>query len=250
MILPIGLIAGTVLSLINHLAHDKKEKEYEQYKVAVALNAKDIQTGMERSLLIGERSESTERGRNNAQTVRRFLQGSVSPAGSGLIFTETRSLSATGDSPIVSYVDIPGVNKDDFLLIVIELVGKKSKGDAAKLGLTPSLIRSLIDEKPLNTIRFVFSAETLDAAQHATALSPLIFEKKQTLDKVIVLKTQSEVSVSDANDWKQLNTSTKFKEITHPVLLESAAENISTDQLDATLRATDQLRTLILEQAN
>lgn len=251
MLLPIGLAVGSVLSLINHLAQDSDEKDQLQFKVAIGLNAKDIKAGMERSLLIGERSAHTKLGRKNAQTVRRFLQGSVSPAGSGLVFKETRALSVKGDSPIVSYVDIPGINANEIVLVVIELMAKKSTGDAAKLGLTPSLIRSLIDEKPLKTIRFVFTPETLNATQHVENLSALILEKEQQIDKAIVLKTQDEVSVSDANDWKHLTTSTDHIEITHPVLLTSATDaGISQALIDATLRATDQLRSLVLEQAN
>ena len=250
MILPIGLIAGTVLSLINHLDHDKKEKEHNQFKVAVALNAADIKTAMERPLLLGERSETTEFGRKNTQTARLFLQGSVSPAGSGLIFSEKRALSVNGDSPFVSYVDIPGINEDEIILVVIELVDKKSKGDASKLGLTPSLIRSLIDEKPLKTIRFVFTPTMRSAEEHANSLSELILEKKQTLDKVIVLKTQPEVSVTDTNDWTSLTQSEERIELTHPVLHATAVDTISDTHLEATLNATDQLRTYLLKAAN
>lgn len=250
MILPLGLLVGTILSVINHLDHDKKEKEHNQFKVAVALNADDIKTGMERSLLIGERSETTEFGRKNTQTVRLFLQGSVSPAGSGLIFTEKRALSVNGDAPFVSYVDIPGINEDEILLVVIELVDKKSKGDASKLGLTPSLIRSLIDEKPLKTIRFVFTPTTRSAEEHANALSELTLKKKNKLAKVIVLKTQPEVAISDLNDWKHLTASTEHIEITHPALHATEIEVITDAHLAATLKATNQLRTLLLKEAN
>lgn len=251
MLLPIGLAVGSVLSLINHLDHDKKEKEYNQFKVAVTLNVDDIQSTLEHSLLLGSRDTQTALGRKNAQTVRLFLQGSISPGGSGLEFTEKRVPSFPAEEkPLLSYTDIEGVEKDKFIFVVIEIMEAKSKGDSSKLAITPSVVRSLIEEKPLHNIRFVFTPATLSAAQHAEQLSKLTLTRKQELTKLFVLKTQPSVDVADKNDWRSLNADSKHTEITHPVLLETPVTQITEAHLKGTLKAADQLRNLLLKEAN
>ncbi|MFC5050335.1 hypothetical protein ACFPK9_06900 [Rubritalea spongiae] len=258
MLLPIGLAAGTILSLINHLKQNEKQEEHNQYKVAVALNAKDIETGMQRALLLGERTLDTDIGRANLQSASRFIQGSVSPGGTGQQFDNSHRLKHDGHPINLSFVDIEGVQENDFTVVVIELSHKKSKGDAAILGLTPSVIRSLAEAQPLNTLRFVLTPYTQSTDAHAAQISKELLNRKQSLNKLLVLKTQDSVGISDLFDWVSTSDNSKpvelesstHLEITHPALLAEPVDSISPAQVIATLKAADQLRNLLLRAAN
>lgn len=258
MLLPIGLAAGTVLSLINHLRQNEKQEEHNQYKVAIALNAKDIESGMQRALLLGERTLDTEIGRSNIQSTSRFIQGTVSPGGTGQQFDNSHRIRHNGHLLTLSYVDVPGVQKNDFTVVVIELDRPKSKGDAAILGLSSSVIRSLAEANPLQTIRFVLSPFTQSAEDHAKQIQNELLESKQSLQKLLVLKTQDTVDLSDSAIWVDASNkaaaidleSANTFEVTHPSLLAEPAETITDSQAKATLKAADQLRHLLLEAAN
>ena len=74
-----------------------------------------------------------------------------------------------------------------------------------------------------------------------------------------MLKEQDNVDITDPNDWKisapsptQLASKSEanFLEITHPVLRKEATKEISPEFSKATLKATDQLRVLLLKLAN
>ncbi len=260
MILPIGLVIGTVTSVVNHLRQNEEKEAQLEFQVAVALNAKDIEITMDRALLLGKRRLTTEQGRNNIQTTNRFLQGSVSPGGTGIQFTET-SIDVGGNNKLkLAYADIEGAKKNEFIAVVIELVGEKGQADAAKLGLTPSLIRSLSEANPTYTLRFVLSPESQSAKQHAQSLREhTLTSEKQEFRKVIVLKQQEEVDISDLNDWKILASSpallvakseARLLDITHPVLRKESTDQITPEFSKATLKAADQLRVLILKLAN
>lgn len=260
MILPIGLVIGTVTSVVNHLRQNEEKEAQLEFQVAVALNAKDIDSTMERSLLIGKRHTATDVGRNNIQAVNRFIQGSVSPGGTGIQFTETNIKSADNRKIKLAYADVPGTKKNDFVVLVIELIGEKGRADAAKIGLTPSLIRSLTEAEPLYSLRFVLSPETKNAKQHAETLrNHTLTSHKQEIRKVIVLKEQENVDITDPNDWKILasnpaqvaaNSESHFINITHPVLRKDSTAQISPEFRKATLKAADQLRVLLLKLAN
>ncbi len=260
MILPIGLVVGTITSVVNHLRQNEEKESQLEFQVAVALNAKDIEITMDRALLLGKRSLATEQGRNNTQTVSRFIQGSVSPGGTGIQFTETNINSAGNRKLKLAYADIVGAKKNEFVAVVIELVGEKGQADAAKLGLTPSLIRSLSEAKPTYTLRFVLSPETQSAKQHAQSLRKnTLSSDKQKIRKVIVLKEQNDVKITDPNDWKLIasepvklasKSEVNFLEITHPVLRKKTNKEITPEFSKATLKAADQLRVLLLKLAN
>jgi hypothetical protein len=260
MILPIGLVIGSITSVVHHLRQNEEKESQQEFQVAVALNANDIESAMTHSLLIGKRNIATEVGRNNILAVNRFIQGAVSPGGTGLQFTEVNITTHEQKKLRLAYTDIEGFKKNEFVVLVIELVGKKGKSDAAKLGITPSLIRSLAEAKPLYSLRFVLSPETQSADQHAQSLRKhTLSSQKQRLHKVIVLKEQNEVKITDPNDWNisassptQLasNSEQNSIEITHPVLRKEAAKEISPEFSKATLKAADQLRVLLLKLAN
>ncbi|MEO1858182.1 MAG: hypothetical protein ABGY95_12570 [Rubritalea sp.] len=260
MILPIGLVIGTVTSVINHLRQNEEKEAQLEFKVAVALNAKDIQIAMERAQLLGERNLSTKLGRKNTSSVSRFIQGSVSPGGTGIQFTKANT-NASGENQLqLAYADIEGAKKNEFVAVVIELIGEKGQADTAKLGLTPSLIRSLAEANPTYTLRFILSPETQSASKHAQSLRRnTLSSEKQKLHKVIVLKEQDSVDISDPNDWKTLASrpahlasmsNSNFLEITHPVLRKQPTGRISPELSKATLKAADQLRMLILKLAD
>ena len=260
MILPIGLVVGSITSVVHHLRQNDEKEAQLEFQVAVAINADDIESAMDRSLLIGKRNIATEVGRNNTQAVNRFIQGTVSPGGTGIQFTET-NITSNGQKKLkLTYTDIAGIKENEFVVLVIELVGEKGPADAAKIGLTPSLIRSLTAEKPLYSLRFVLSPETQSASKHAQSLRKnTLTSKKQKIRKVIVLKEQSDVKITDPNDWKLIvsepvklasKSEANFLEITHPVLRKKATQEITPEFSKATLKAADQLRLLLLKLAN
>lgn len=258
MLLPIGLAAGTILSLVNHLRQNEKQEEHNQYKVAIALNAKDIETGMERALLLGSRSLDTEIGRSNILSASRFIQGTVSPGGTGQQFENSQAIKHNGSLLKLSYVDVIGVQKNDFTIVVIELDRPKSKGDAAILGLTPSVIRSLAEASPLNSIRFVLTPFTQSADKHQAQIQNQLLKGKQNIQNLIVLRTQNSVEMSDSISWVQTPNKTapidfesqSVFDITHPALLAEPVEKVSPAQIKTTLTAADQLRNLLLRAAN
>jgi hypothetical protein len=260
MILPIGLVVGSITSVVHHLRQNEEKESQKEFQVAVALNADDIESAMTLSLLIGKRNITTEMGRNNIQAVNRFIQGAVSPGGIGLQFTGV-NITTNGQKKLsLAYTDIEGDKKNEFVVLVIELIGEKGKSDAAKIGLSPSLIRSLAGDKPLYSLRFVLSPETLSASQHAQSLRKhTLSSRKQILHKVIVLKEQDVVNITDPNDWKisaasptqhASKSEQSSIEITHPILLMEDTNEISPEFSKATLKATDQLRLLLLKFAS
>ena len=259
MLLPIGLAVGTITSLVHHLRQNDENESQEEYTVAVVLNAKDLQSAMEHALLFGKRNLTTEIGRTNTQAVRRSIQGVVSPGGTGLQFTEEKSVSADGENFKRTFTEIQGSNKHDIVAVVIELVGERGAADAAKLGIAPAVIRSLSEAQPLSSIRFILTPETLSPSDHASSLAATFPNNKKKIKKLIVLKEQESVQISDIDGWKSTDSNTSanqlleaqpFIEITHPVLLKKPVEIISTEFTKSTLEAADQLRNIILKAAN
>lgn len=259
MLLPIGLAVGTVTSLVHHLRQNDENESQNEYNVAVALNAKDLKSAMDHALLFGKRNLSTQIGRTNAHAVQRSIQGVVSPGGTGLQFTEEKSFSSAGDNVKRAFTEIQGTNKNNIVAVVFETVGERGASDAAKLGIAPSVIRSLSEAQALSSIRFVLTPETLTAEQHAQSLKSTLHEGKQKLTQLIVLKEQTELQISDVDGWKsshanlpanELLETQNFVEITHPVLLKKTTESISPEFTQATLKAADQLRNIILKAAN
>ncbi|WP_377178501.1 hypothetical protein [Rubritalea tangerina] len=260
MLLPVGLALGTVTSLFHHLRQNEEEQAQEQFQVAVTLNAPHIDSGIERALILGTRNTSTPLGRRNTQSARKFIQGATSPGGTGLSFHEVNS-SLHGEETIkLSYTDIPGAEKDSFLVVVIELAGSKSKGAAVKLGITPSLIRSLLESSNFKSIRFVLTPEQASPAQHAKQLGKSVFKHDQSIACLLVIKEQESVSINDINDWSLVDSnlpvsqmlsqqSPPFLAITHPILESSPLNELTPAISTAALNATEQLRKLILQAA-
>lgn len=266
MLLPIGLIVGTVTSLTQALRKDKEEQEQKQYQIAVELNAEDIRTGMERALLIGERSMHSEIGRENIRTTRRFIQGVVSPAGTGLQFTKVKSTNVDEKTVYQTYVDIPGREPEKIIAILIEMEGEKNKGNAAKLAIIPSVIRSLAEYKPRYTLRFVLAPEKKDSQDHFTDISIQLLSPKDQLLALITLREKDKVSIQEDNDWTlqtgnqallnymqgkaeiSIDTPTTLTaDITHPALHTEQVETITDPQVKATLTAASQLRDMLMQ---
>lgn len=259
ILLPIGLAVGTVTSIIHHLRQNEEAESQKEFKVAVALNAKDISTGMQHALILGRRKLDSKIGRKNAQAAIRFIQGAVSPAGTGMQFTEKKVFSVDAKNFQLAYTDIPGSTEENIVAVVIETVGGKTKAEAAKLGISSSLIRSLTEAQPRNTIRFVLTPNAATAQEHAKSLTVNTLSADQKIVKTIVLKAQDEVKISDANNWKLTNpnssalssiTGATFAEITHPILLSEPISEITPSQSKAALKAADQLRNIVLTAAN
>lgn len=260
MLIPIGLAVGTVTSLVNHLSKNKEEEAQEQFKVAVELNAKDIENALKKSLIFGKRNLDSEIGLSNTESVKRFIQGDVSPGGTGQQWQSAKIATTQNKTIKLSYTDIVGSNEDDIVAVVIELVSEKSKADASKIAITPAIIRSLLKEKPLSTIRFVLTPITQSANTHAEDLKRVTLKYDQKLLHTIVLKEQETVELSDVDDWKDLHSNTTASqlitngetnlEITHSVLRRAEISDISPQHGQSTLDAAAQLRALILKAAN
>lgn len=260
MLLPIGIAVGSITSLVNHLSKNQEAEAQEEYKVAVALNAKDITNAMKKSLLFGKRNLTSEIGLTNTESVKRFIKGDVSPGGTGQQWEDAKVTTSNNRTIKLSYTDIQGADKDQIIAVVIELVGKKNKADTSKIAITPAVIRSLLKEKPLTTIRFVLTPSTGSASQHAEEIRRVSLKKNQTLLHTIVLKEQDEVKLSDTDEWKNLHSNTSASqliedgkselEITHSVLRRAEISEVSPQHSQATLDAAAQLRTLILKAAN
>jgi len=148
MILPIGLIIGTVTSLVQHLRKDQIEKEQAEFQVGVELNMRDLKSAMQNAQDLGIRDPLTEAGRKNLRTTSRFIQGAISPGGTGLQFSKTKSSNISGQTLFFNHTLIKGSNKKQTVVIAIELPGGKTKGNISKIALFPSLVRSLIDSEP------------------------------------------------------------------------------------------------------
>ncbi|SHJ62283.1 hypothetical protein SAMN02745181_2202 [Rubritalea squalenifaciens DSM 18772] len=278
MLLPIGLAVGTITSLVQHLRKDQIEQEQAAFKVAVELNVQDIGTAMDGALVIGERNMESELGRKNIRSTRRFIEGVVSPGGTGLQFQKVKSTNIDEKTVYQSYVDITKYQKDKLenkvlplkqerqvIAVLIELEGEKTRGNAAKLAIIPSVIRSLAEFKPETTLRFILAPARKDLSGHLADTRQQLLGEKETLLALIVLKEKPDATAAEANDWttlsgdpqllETLKSNTQFTqspgsplsaELTHPALLNEKAQEITEPQVNVALTAASQLRDMLM----
>lgn len=265
VILPIGLLVGTITSLVQHLRKDSQAQDQQQFQSPTSLNAADIRKSMQASLLLGKRETTSIPGRKHLTTTRRFIEGDVSPAGTGHQFISKPMLSIDGQTIPLSYVDLPGKKPKNIIAIIIELPGESGKGDSAKLSITPALIHALTQHNGSHTLRFVLSPITADADTHYQHLKRLTLSSDERLLSTIVLKLCDLLPLDAELQWMlsdgsspslqqslaaHLNADSPLNlAITHPVLMRRTNMPIADRDADDCLIAAEQLRKLLLDLA-
>lgn len=259
LILPIGLAIGTVTSVVQHLKQHEEENSSEAFTVAVPLNLADIKSGMRGSLSLGSRHQRSELGQRNIQSTRRFIESTVSPAGTGLQFIDKKLHNLGEKNSLITYADIKGSNKKALTCVVVELVGESNTGDAARISIAASLMRALSDAKPNHSLRFILTPSSLESAQHLKEIKLSVLQSGETIERLVLLRANDQGS--PPSEWVHSmgekagqvvdpQTSQQLLTITHAALRHGPADSFSDEHVQSALLAAEQLRHLILSIAH
>lgn len=255
MLLPIGLGIGTVTSLVQHLRKSDMEESQDRFTVTEEISLNDLLLSYKHAQLIGDRRLELSQNGRNIQTAKNFIQGSVSPGGVGLVFTDNNTPKAGYQSLKTAHAEIPGRNPKQAIAIVIELAGPASQAEAIKLALTPPLLRSLANTEAQKSIYIVLSPVQTSPTEHQDILQKLW--SKTQITSTIVLKTSPKLKLDYHDQWFDLQqpkvafTMNKAAHIatatciSHPCLADAA--NAPEDMI---FSACNELRALILQLAN
>ena len=255
MLLPVGLGIGTVTSLVQHLRKSDMEESQERFTVTEEITLNDLLLSYKHAQLIGDRRLEVKANSRNIQTAKNFIQGSVSPGGVGLTFTDNHTPRVGYESLKTAHVEIPGRNPKQAIAIVIELAGPRSQAEAIKLALTPPLMRSLANTEAQQSIYVVLSPLQTSPEEHQKILQKLW--SKTQLTTTVVVKTSPTLELDYHDQWFELQHPTKgytatkaahlasATSISHPSLSDSASNPES-----MIYPTCQELRALVIQLAN
>lgn len=257
MLLPIGLGVGTVTSLVQHLRKANADERQDEFTISSAIDASELEQSYERAQLIGARSIESPAAIRNIQTLKNFIQGSVSPGGVGLKFTDILTPAEGYRSIKTSYADVLGRNPNFVTNVVIELAGEKSAAEAAKLAIATNVISSLASIECQQTLRFILSPMSTSATEHAALAETIKAKRNEASTTTVVIKTTPSIELNYTNGWFDTMAPTEMLQVNTSVT-EAQAITISHPSLSLTYQnrhqalenAANELRELLIQLAN
>lgn len=234
MILPIGLIIGTVTSTYNHLKSDQEEDKGLENWVSQDFNAKSLKADID--IAFDYPTDDVD------QQLRR-----VSSALGLDSYLSTRMLKNRQGK--VGYLDIDGKDKEKILAVVVELDQADKGAQSTQIGLSVAVIKSLLGERGFaQTLRFIYVPETKSALE----LEKDVIERGETYSTIYVLRPfQGERDLEGKVKWKA-EPAPDLKNVyflSHPAL-NTGKDEMSEQHIDLTLDASKSLRELLLDRVN
>ncbi len=234
IIIPLGLIIGTVTSTCNHLQADLNKDDLAQYRVSEEISKKPLTDDMQKAFDMPDQAvDITLKGISSSNGLNHYLK--------------LRTFQ-TIDSKY-GYYDVVGKNKSEVLALIVPLDESNPGARAAMLGTGIAVMKSVFGESNLkHTLRFVFVPST----ENDILLQPSIFTLND--EKLIgYYQLQSQINPNFTKvDWLEITSPATEPQLgtilSHPAL-DLTAENSLTDQkINLTFQAAQQLRKLLLDK--
>ena len=230
LILPLGLMVGTVTSTCSHLKDDMAENDFSRYRVSQNWDKKSLRDDMEKVLLVGKDDGEI------------LLKNTSSSLG---LHSYLKIRATQNYGPKLGIYDIKGDDEDKITAVVVELDHSPSLAKAALLGAVIAEIKSLAGETNFShTLRFVFLTKSTSLEQ----MEGEIVTGNERLDSYLLLRTSPLIKHSNATWMPISNTAEKSNKgeiLTHTTLMHQAGTQVSDEHVGLTLEAAKQLQHLL-----
>jgi len=228
MIIPVGLIIGTITSTCNHLKHDREKDEMAEYRVSEEISKRSLKDDLSKAFESPKQdSKITLKGISSSNGLNHYLK--LRPVGDG-----------TGS---LGYYDLKAKQKNDqdnILAIVLELDEADVVSRATMIAINIAVMKSVFGETDFkHTLRFVFIPSSKSNVLEKPEILTL---NKEKLIDYFVIRPMDQPAFEKVG-WIENNHI-----ISHPALDRKAEQIVTERQLNFTFEAAKQLRSFLLEK--
>ncbi len=228
MIIPIGLIIGTVTSTCNHLKHDKEKDEMAEYRVSEDFNKQSLEDDLRKAFATPKQdSKITLKGISSSNGLNHYLKLRPVRDGTGAL----------------GYYDVKSEDEDNsgqIVAIVTELDEENAASRAAMIAIKIAVMKSVFGETNFkHTLRFVFIP---NRKSNIEVNSEILTLKGEKLVDFYLLRPMDQPNFEKVR-WIEENNI-----ISHPALDRKLGEALTEQQLNLAFEAAKQLRVFLLEK--
>ncbi len=232
MILPIGLIIGTITSAYNHIKSDLEKNDGSAHWVSVDFDPKSIKADIE----LAFNHPTTE----NEMQIRRISSALGLDA-----YLSTRMLKDNQGK--VGYLDIESEESDEIVVVVVELDQQDAVAKSTQIGLSVAVIKSLLGEKKFTkTLRFIYVPETKSASE----LVKQVIERGEKLTDLYILRPSTlQTDLEDRVRWLSVQVAGfgKVHVLSHPAF-NVGKQELTPKLLDLTHSASKNFREFLIQK--
>lgn len=223
MLIPIGLGVGVVLSNINFRRVEAEKADVAQFRASQTFDKVSFQDDMEKIFLSKDKDSGY------------FLRHISSTLGINNYLT---TILSQGSEIQLGYYDIIGKDKKSITAVVIELDESNPVAKASLLAIPTAVIKSLAGEKGFShTLRFVFLPVKYDGNERNLRL------KGEELKEIFILRPGGGFTTNDEMNWRVEESIWQHPAMAYPH--ESVSDRITPGQVELSLNAARQLKTLL-----
>lgn len=227
LIIPIGIIVGTVTSTCSHLKQDQERDEMAHLRVSEEIKLKSLEDDMLKAFETPKQDPRiTLRGISSSNGLNHYLK--QRPVGDG--------------SGTLGYYDVKAGDEDqesEIVALAIYLDEPDAGSRAAQIGMAIAVMKSVFGETDFkHTLRFVFlpSSDT-----NLVKNSKFLTLPGERLVDFHIIKAMPQPF------FEKENWATKGNILSHPVLIPRGETILTDPQVTLTFKAAKQLRTFLLE---
>lgn len=255
LILPLGIIIGSITSTCSTLKKDQAEQDSQKYVISVKVNQEAVLDDLNKLYNTPPRSN---RGKLH------FLSSSISNNPNQYL-TEVGYTSESDQTLFAGYLNIEGREKEKVIVLALELDRPHSLGSAALQTISIAMIRSIRGEKDFRyTLRLVYLPKTATPEQHLLDIDKRVLDKGEELQAMLLLRELPELTEGQEDGWQLIaekgNLTDKLKigglpdkgsftVWSHPATLTDQSSIITETRFNLILGAINQLRDAVLNVA-
>ena len=227
MIIPIGLIVGTITSTYNHLKHDREKDEMAEYRVSEDISKRSLEDDLRKAFETPNQDPKiTLKGISSSNGLNHYLKLRLVGDGTGSL----------------GYYDVKSEkkdNQDQVFAVVIELDEVDPVSRATMIAVKVATMKSVFGETDFKyTLRFVFLPSK---ASNILEKPEILTMKGEDLVGYYILKPM------DQPTYDKVGWAISGNVISHPALDRRAEQILTERQINLTFEAAKQLRVLLLE---
>jgi len=228
MIIPLGLMVGTVTSTYNHLKHDRQKDEMQQYRVSEDFNKQSLEDDLRKAFATpNQEAKTTLKGISSSNGLNHYLK-----------------LRQVGDDTgALGYYDVKAEeeeNQKQIIAVVTELDEENAGSRAAMIAIKISVMKSVFGETDFkHTLRFIF----LPSKKSDILNKPEVLALKDEQLKAYYFLRPMDQPSFDKVAWLQQGNI-----ISHPALDRNDEQVLTERQINLTFEAAKQLRAFLLEK--
>ena len=255
LILPLGILVGSITSTCNTLKHDMEKEDASKYVVSIQVNEKAVLDDLKKLYSNPPKTN---------QAMIRFLSSSITENPDQYL-KQIGYAKVDGETMVAGYMDIKGEEEEKVIVLAVELDREHSMGTAALKTLTVAMIRSIKGEKDFRyTVRLVYLPQSATPEEHLTEIDKRILAKGESMQGLLLLRETDSYEEGQPEVWAELSGKGDLTERlkrggmpeqgsytvwTHPATLTDKVEGVSEARFDMILKAVSQLREAVLRVA-